>query len=81
MTEMDRRRFGAMLAAGVGLGSTGSLFGAESTPVTPENLLMVERGEEALRDRNGHRTLARNPECLGRPVACALTDRRSRPRL
>jgi uncharacterized protein YjlB len=45
MTEMDRRRFGALLAAaGTGLGSTGSLFGAQSAPVTPEILRLNRNG-------------------------------------
>ena len=45
MTEMDRRRFGALLAAaGAGLGSTESLFGAQSTLVTPEILRLNRNG-------------------------------------
>jgi uncharacterized protein YjlB len=45
MTEMDRRRFGALLAAaGAGLGSTESLFGAQSAPVTPEILRLNRNG-------------------------------------
>src|SRR6202012_90993 len=36
---------------------------------------------EHSRDRNRHRTLARDQECVGRPAACALADQRSRPRL
>jgi uncharacterized protein YjlB len=45
MTEMDRRRFGALLAAaGAGMGSTRALFGEAAAPVTPEILRLTRNG-------------------------------------
>jgi uncharacterized protein YjlB len=45
MTEMDRRRFGALLAAaGAGLGSGRAMFGAETAAGKPEVLRLEKNG-------------------------------------
>jgi uncharacterized protein YjlB len=45
MTEMDRRRFGALLAAaGAGLGGASAMFGAEPPAGTPEVLRLKKNG-------------------------------------